>query len=110
MVIGEVDCRVTNQRKKRKLKIDQDELHKNRKIVENEDMFATVNTLKNVAGLCNDDGASEQTSQGSGDNVITATAETFDTRVTSDSCSVDSAVLADVSNDENAPSTAKGLF
>ena len=77
MVIGEVDCRFTNQQKKRKLKIDQDELYKNRKIVENEDIFATVNTLKNVAGLCNDDGASEQASQGSGDNVITATAEIF---------------------------------
>ena len=50
MVIGEVDRRVTDHQKKRKLKIDQYERYKHRKVVESEDIFATVNTLKNVAG------------------------------------------------------------
>ena len=59
IVIGGVDRRATNQQKKRKLKIDQYERYKNRKVEESEDS-ATVNTLKNVAGSCDDDDAFEQ--------------------------------------------------
>ena len=108
MVIAKVDCRVLNQRKKEKLKIDQYERYKNRKVVESEDTSANVNTFENVARSYDD--ASEQASEGFGDKVIAATTETFDTRVTSDLWSADSDVLTDVSNDENAPSTLKGLF
>ena len=110
MVIGGVDLRVTNQRKKRKLKVDQYERYKNRKVVESEDTFATVNTLENVAGSCDNNDASEKASEESGDKVFAATTETFDTRVISDSCGADSDILPDVPNDENAPSTSKGLF
>ena len=69
-----------------------------------------MNTLENVAGSCDDDDASDLASEGSGDKVFTAITENFDTRVISDSCCADSHVLAVVSNDENAPSTSKGLF
>ena len=61
-MIGGVDRRVTNQQKKRKLKIDQYERYKNRKVEESEDI-ATVNTLKNVSGSCDDDDASELASE-----------------------------------------------
>ena len=109
MVIGEVDRRVTNQQKnKTKQKLDQYERYKNRKLVESEDIFATANTLENVAGSCDDDDASEQASERFGDNVFATTTKTFDTRVTTDSCGADSDVLEDVSNDENAPPTSKG--
>ena len=94
---------------KRKLKIDQYEGYKNRNVVESEDTFATAHAFENVAGSCDDEDASEQASEGSGDKVFAATTKTFDTRVISDSCGADSDVPADVSNDENAPSTSKGL-
>ena len=70
-MIGGVDRRATNQQKKRKLKIDQSERYKNRKVEESEDI-ATVNTLKNVAGLCDVDNASELASEGYGDKVFAA--------------------------------------
>ena len=109
MVIGGIDGWVTDQQKKKK-EIDQYERYKNRKVVESEDTFATVNKLKNFTGSCDDDDASEQVTEGFGDTVFAATTKTFDNRVTSDSCGADSDVLAGVSNDENAPSTLKALF
>ena len=80
-MIGGVDRPVTNQQKKRKLQIDQYERYKNRKVEESEDI-ATVNTLKNVAGSCDDDDAFELASERYGDKVFAAITEPFDARVT----------------------------